>query len=313
MAATEVCMKISGKIKAFTLVELLVVIGIIALLISILLPALSKARAQANAIACQSSEHQFYTMWVMYAADYKGYAVPCRLHTPPVAPATANSDFEFYDQAIIGAEMGKANGTTGQARAINGAAIIDALFRCAAADHSSDPDQISVGSKTVYYGDYIYNTWMGYIDLTLLPGDPVKNPFLKVTQIPGNVIILMECHKPNVMLSAGQYVPITTLPGNNWKDYYQKSQELWVTDPKSGSGRPTPLNLPLLRLGTPHNKNTKMNVLSADGHISTVDPYKDFFADQNDMKTVKDYYWNSGDSYPTTTTHPNWKRGLPGI
>jgi len=112
--------------KGFTLVELLVVIGIIALLIAILMPALSRAKEQANWIKCLSNMRQLGQAFTMYTNNNKG-------RFPLPAVTGQKEDWIFWEDMPVGANVNRRLSDSAIAPYL-GASVSPEIFRCPSDD-----------------------------------------------------------------------------------------------------------------------------------------------------------------------------------
>ena len=81
------------RLRGFSLVELLIVIGIIALLLAILLPAAGAAREHSRRVKCMSNLRQLTAAWLMYANDNKGRLCSSEMQDAKPGPNTGFTDY----------------------------------------------------------------------------------------------------------------------------------------------------------------------------------------------------------------------------
>jgi prepilin-type N-terminal cleavage/methylation domain-containing protein len=266
--------------SAFTLVELLVVIGIIALLISILLPALGKARDSASTVRCASNLKQVYVAVEQYSVDFRGWQMPSTAGT-----GSARNTW-WWGIDLLGRMFTVKRSNTG------GQAQIDAVDRIAKLINCPANDRIDFTPGS-YSGDYTYNANLG--DFRGEDMDRVTNPqsqydsyrpwafFKKRVNVPSTVLIALDV--TNGLIAAND-------------DRFASVGDLTTVS----SSRPYP------RAGKVHNVRTvngvvvgNANCLFNDGTVRSYDGYKQ-------LKDWMVVYPRPGDS-ATTLRDNRWGKG----
>ena len=268
-----------GTGRGFTLVELLVVISIIALLISILLPSLRRARDQAKDVKCKANMHQMGIAFKMYAEDYHGG------WPPTVDQVNVNVQnrwpVPFHLAGIITAKLAEYNQSTGDLiRGGDDSIFLDPAEKAARRidtwnNTGSNPkkfvDRVEVGGSYAMSAEIHRERYDGIVNM----GNQIDPPYMNSIdrcRRPGEVINTMENARPlKVVQDLGwRFSRGGALLGGAWRGegmaFYGGYRRF------DGSPRTGPLAVSKRIIGGHHNG--KGNALFVDSHVESYRPEK---------------------------------------
>ena len=228
----------SSRRRAFTLVELLVVIGIIAVLISVLMPVLGRARRAAQEVACMSNLRQLGTAMQTYCDAHKGNTMPI-VFTP--------GEYWHHKLAV---QLGDKQYPTD---ANNEDRLMSRLMRCPTLDANPIANGFGTASQRWSYGDgngsYGINLW-------LLPSGiysaqfPPSKAFAKLS-------------------SVRQSSEVPVIADSIWVGSWPDNQDLVFPDTKTGWGQHA--NGYFMGRFCIDRHRHAINVAFVDGHVSRVE------------------------------------------
>jgi prepilin-type N-terminal cleavage/methylation domain-containing protein len=177
----------SCRRSAFTLTELLVVIGIIAVLIAVLMPVLSKARAEANRTVCLSNIRQLGMGILMYCNDNSGYFPTCAYPSDGLDFVAMNDDWIWWQ-----ANRNLNDSAIAKYLAASGSAL-QRIFRCPSDTFDSRRPAVAImAGQGPYLFSYNFNNALACNSLN--PPVPTRT---KITQwcSPSKRVVLTEIYE----------------------------------------------------------------------------------------------------------------------